>query len=440
MMQNKISDEQAIKVIEAFDALPLERRLEVFRELSPIAREELAQSVSRPDELICRVSEEEMFFTVKAIGEPNALALIKLTTGKQLTYLLDLDLWKKDMFDPRAAGEWLEILVSLGEEKVLQFLQVSDPELILIALRRFIEIVVRDPDTDLLEQFDELPSFTLDNTFYIHFRDPNTEENLKYLLEAMFRWNTEFYFNVMQELAGGLHLENEEMARKWRHARLSEKGFPEFDEALDIYNYIQRSGVAEPAPDSPDVPEPEEPRRFLGYPLKLVEFDSLFNKSLKEISDLEQKDRLSEELAHLGNKVMIADGKDPGSVEELRATLQKVSGYINLALEDLCGNDMTAAIGILKANHMEILFRRGFSLIIDLRKEAQKLLRNYEGGVDNLGYPLAGLVKGLLQQRPVYAGNFVAGEKSREFAQLQDLVHIRQMMDQNVLEDRWESI
>jgi hypothetical protein len=439
-MPEKISNEQAIKVIQSFDALPLERRLEVFRNLSPLARQELAQSVSRPEELIRKVSEEEMYFTVKEIGEHNALPLIGLTTGKQLTYLLDIDLWKKEMFDPRAAGEWLEILVSLGEDKILQFLQVSDPELIFIALNHFIKVTVRNPDMDLLEQFDDLPSFTLDDTFFIHFRVPDAEENLKFFLETAFRWNTEFYFGIMQELAGGLYLENEEMARKWRRARLSEKGFPEFDEALHIYNYLQRNGVAEAAPDSTDEVQPDEPRRFVGYPLKLLEADSLFNKSLKDIADLREKDRLSEELAHLSNKVMIADGKDPGSVEELHSTLQKVSGYINLALEDLCGNNITAAIGILKANHMEILFRRGFSLILDLRKEAQKLLRNYDGGVDNLGYPLAGLVKGLLQRRPVYAGSSDAGEKSREFAQLQDLTYIRQMMDQNALEDRWESI
>jgi hypothetical protein len=439
-MPDKISNEQAVKVIQSFDALPLERRLEVFRNLSPLARQELARTVSRPEELIRKVSEEEMFFTVKQIGEQDALPLIKLTTGKQLTYLLDIDLWKKEMFDPRAASHWLEILVSLGEDKILQFLQVSDPELIFTALHHFIQVIARNPDTDLMEQYDDLPGFTLDNTYFIHFRDPDTEDNLKFLLETTFRWNTEFYFNLMHELSGGLHLENEEMARKWRRARLSERGFPEFDEALDIYNYLQRNRVGEAAPDFVEDFQPEEPRRFVGYPLTLVESDSLFSKSLKDITDLQAKDRLSKELAHLANKVMIADGKDPGSVEELRSTLQKVSGYINMALEDFCGNNITTAVGILKANHMEILFRRGFSLILDLRKEAQKLLRNYDGGVDNLGYPLAGLVKGLLQRRPVYAGNSDAGQKSREFAQLQDLTYIRQMMDQNTLEDRWESI
>jgi hypothetical protein len=135
---------------------------------------------------------------------------------------------------------------------------------------------------------------------------------------------------------------------------------------------------------------------------------------------------------------MVADGRDPGSKDELHGSLKKVSGYINIALEDLCGEDISEALGIIRSNHMEILFRRGFSLILDLRKDAQKLVRNYEGGVENLGHPLAELLTALFQKRPFYASN--AGDKTSEFEQTDDIRKIRELMDHAALDESWEPI
>jgi hypothetical protein len=436
------STEEALQVIETFDALPVERRLEIFRNLSPEAREQLMELVQRPQEIVRRISAEEVYFTIKALGEENAPFLIRSTTGRQLQYLLDLDLWKKDMFDTRSAGRWLEIISRMGEEKILQLVQVVDPELLVTVMNRLIRVVIRNPDIDLVEQHDTLPLFTLEDLFFIDFRFREYEEEMKNFLETIFRWNIEYYFGLMEELARGVQLESEEAAKKWRQARLADKGFPEFDEALAIYQYLKRQAVSSPDIErSPhDSGDSGETRAFLGYPLKLIDSNSLFKRCLDEISDQEEKDRLTRELAHLANKVIVADARDPGSVEELQGSLKKVSGYINIALEDMCGSDLAQALGLLRSNHLEILFRRGFSLILDLRKDAQKLIREYEGGVENLGYPLAGLVKGLFQKRPFYAGNVLGEEKVREFEQLEDLVRIRNMMDRTELEDRWEPV
>ena len=434
--------QDALRVIEMFDALPVERRIDVFKDLSPEAREQLLEVVRRPQEVIRKISEEEMFFTIKALGMENAPALIRSTTGKQLRYLIDLEFWKKNMFEARSAAKWLEIISRMGEEKVLQLMQVADPELIVTVMNRLIKVAIRDLDIDLVEQQDSLPLFTLEDLFYIEFRFREYEDELKNFLELIYRWSPEYYFGLMQELARGVQLESEEAARKWRQARLADKGFPEFEEAMAIYQYLKRDAVQGPLTElSPHEPgDAGETRAFLGYPLKLIDKNSLFKKCLDEISTQDEKDRLSTELAHLANKVMVADGRDPGSMDELQGSLEKVSGYINIALEDLCRSNLTHALGLLRSNHLEMLFRRGFSLILDLRKEAHKLVRGYEGGVENLGYPLAGLVKGLFEKRPFYAAKGFGEEKDREFEQLEDLTCIRNMMDRSALEDRWESI
>jgi len=103
-MKDSISREEALRLLEKFHSLPLDRKVDIFRDLSPEAREELVDTAADPAAIVRRISEEEMYFTIKRLGEASAPTLISLTTGRQLTYILDLDLWNKDMFNTNAAG------------------------------------------------------------------------------------------------------------------------------------------------------------------------------------------------------------------------------------------------------------------------------------------------------------------------------------------------
>ncbi len=440
MRQNDI--DEAIAVIDKFDLLPLEKRLEVFRELSPAARAALLDAVKRPQDIMRELAEEEVYFTIKHAPAEMVQGILKRTTGNQLTYLIDLEFWKKEMFNPRSAANWLENIAELGEEKILHFVQVTDPELIILALGKLIKVHAYDPEIDMVEQGDSLPPYTLDNVFFIEFMNPGHQAFVEPILETLINWKKEYYFSLMQEIAFGLHMESESMASHWRRARLVEHGFPEFEEALEIYGYFKKDNIKDPA-DEPDIsPKNHDriPNKLLNYPVKIIDDDSVFMRSMDLIKDPWERDRLSVELAHLANKVMIADGLDPGETEELERSLKKVSGYINIALQDLCGDDIEDAAGFLENNHMEHLFRRGFSLILDLRRELHIVLRQYDGGPENLGLPLAGLAKGLIRERPVYAADYLGQKSPREFRDLNDIKTIRELIGRNRIEENWEPI
>lgn len=441
-MKHIRSTEEATRIIERFESLPLEKRLDAFRELSAEARELLMGTISKPGEIVRRISEEEMFLTIKQLGEENAPSLIAATTGKQLLYLLDVDLWSKDMFNAQAAQRWMNIIAGISADKILHFVQVVDPELLVTALHSLMRVQTRNPDIDLLEEMDYLPPFTLDDIFFVEFLVPDVEDSAKAFIERIYVWNLEYYTGLMQELSYGVSAENEEMAGKWRRARLADHGFPEFDEAVEIYHYLPPSAISvvrdRYAPSHDDELAAVMP--VVDYPLKLIESETMFMKCLRKIEDPVKRDRLSVELAHLANKVIIADGREAGAVEEIIGALKKVSGHINIALEEMSGDGIGQAMELLESNHMEILFRRGFSLILDLRKEAHKLVRMHEGGLENLGYPLAELIKGLIQKRPYYAANVLGERKSREFQFMEDLHVIRNLMDRAYADDSWEPI
>lgn len=441
-MKKPTSTEEAIRIIETFDTLPTEKRVQIFRNLSAQAREELIQVTSRPGEITRAISDEEMFFTIKELGEENALGLVSATTGKQLQYVLDIDLWKRDEFDVEMAGHWLDLIARIGVNKILQFVQVADPELVVTALRPVINVQIRNPDTDLAEQRDSLPPFTLDDLFFLDFPDVRWEESIKLVVEVIFNWKQEYYFELMEQLARGVNFENEELALKWSRGRLADHGIPDLDEALEVYSYVGPSDIKQEWEEGSAVTDYglHGAPAVLEYPLKLVEQENFFKECLERISDAQQRDRIALQLAHLANKVIVADGWDPGSLSQMNQSLNKISGHISIALEDVCGTDIARGAEILAGNHLEMLFRRGFSLIHELVREANRLLSRCEGGIDNLGMPLAGLLAGLLNKRPRFGGLPPTDPLPREFNSLQDLETIRSVMQSEAAGEHWEPL
>ena len=90
MNDHDLTRKEAEIIIESFDKLPIKKRVEIFGELSPEAREGLIATTGQPSEIMSRVSEEEIFFVIKELGEEDAPAIIAMTTGRQLQYVLDV--------------------------------------------------------------------------------------------------------------------------------------------------------------------------------------------------------------------------------------------------------------------------------------------------------------------------------------------------------------
>ncbi|MEW6351153.1 MAG: DUF6178 family protein [Thermodesulfobacteriota bacterium] len=434
--------DQAESLIRSFANLPAEKQLAIFRDLSSRARAELLAAIPHPVSIISRIAEEEAYVAIKEAGEEAALPLIALTTGKQLVYLLDIELWKKEELDMESAGRWFELLTRIGDAKVLQFVQVSDPELLLTAVSRFIKVQTRDPDLDMVEQRDSLPVFTLDDTFFIEFVSSRWEGPVRSLLQTIYEWNPSYYFGMMEELCWGISEENEQAALHWRRARLADHGFPEFDEAFEIYKYLHRDGVCEGAEpvDEGGLFDESGSHMLLRYPMRLLRDESLFRECLDQIRDDAEKDRLAVQLAHLANKVMIADNLDPGSVDDLQRSLRKVGGYVNIALEEACAGDLPRARDLIRSNHMEMLFRRGYSLVLDLRREGSDLLKSMDTTVEEVGHPLSGLLKGLFHRRPYFAAGYLGPGRSREFASWSDIQAVRAIIRSAEAEEGWEPI
>jgi len=410
--------------------------------LSPKAFLTLIQSLNSPEALVRELPDEDFYYLLKALSEEDALQLLPFASTRHLLHCIDLEFWKKDMLYSRGIAKWLEIFGQLPVDQIQDLLNTLDPELLVAILHPFLIVKTRNADVDYVEESDTLPPFTLENIFYVDFPTPQLEDSLKLLLETLYEVNTSYYFTVMESLAYGLSSDFEEAALHFRRARLAERGFPSFEEALDIYqrsvSHNAEGGLTPLLQDSEESAQPEAPSPV--YPLKIIPSTSLFRRCLDQLTEAQDRDRISSELAHLANKIIVADSLDPSLHEDLTKSLHKASGYINIALQELGGDESTAATDLLLNRHIETLFRCGFQSILSLRRQALSFVRKYEGGVENLGYPLAAILRELFKKRPLFAANVRGESKPRDFQDREELLYVRRFLDDSSIEQLWEDI
>jgi len=96
---------------KVFQSLPHQNQLELVLRSRGKERLHALFLSEHPDELVPSLSEQEVFLTIKEVGEKDCLELISLTTPEQFQYLLDIEFWKRDQLDPEKVLHWMEILL-----------------------------------------------------------------------------------------------------------------------------------------------------------------------------------------------------------------------------------------------------------------------------------------------------------------------------------------
>ncbi|MBW6484886.1 MAG: hypothetical protein K0B01_01875 [Syntrophobacterales bacterium] len=94
-------------------------RKTVNSDLLSLPGDKLLQRVldsENPGELVKQLPAEDLFWVVKRIGADDCLALLEIASEEQWQYLVDLDVWRKDLLSPQKALAWLKLLSILGAD------------------------------------------------------------------------------------------------------------------------------------------------------------------------------------------------------------------------------------------------------------------------------------------------------------------------------------
>ncbi len=405
---------------KVFNSLPIKNQLDIVLQARGKERLHYLFLSEHSEELVQQLPELEVFLTVKEVGEKDCLDLISLTTPEQFQYFLDLDFWKRDQLDPEKILHWMEILLESGEKKVTQFIQSADPEFIALLLKKFLHVTTLDGDH--LEGMDRIPLFTLDQFYFVDFKGKKTRELFEPFLRILYHIDGDGYRRLMESLVCEIESELEETGYRFRNGRLNDYGFPDLEEALEIYRFIN--------PDS--LVLEERPLKVSGE--KEIERDSsifylthqtegpFLSSILSKIDDPHEQDRLRQEITALCNKAIVAEAIDLSNIAGMERIIKKVYHTLNLGLQYLSKEDEIKASEILRSSPIQKLLQCGVSTTILQRRKAESILKGpwFSNDQENLVFldpPYFKKFEGILRKRPVLYRDWIY----EDFKDLQDL-------------------
>jgi hypothetical protein len=403
-----------------FNSLSIKNQLDIVLKARGKERLHYLFLSEHPEELVQLLPELEVFLTIKEVGEKDSLDLISLTTPEQFQYILDLDFWKRDQLDHEKILYWMEILLESGEKKVTQFIHSTDPEFIALLLKKFLPVTTLEGE--YLEMMDRIPLFTLDQFYFIDFKGKRTREVFEPFLRILYHIDGEGYRRLMEFLICEIESELEETGYHLRNRRLNDYGFPEFEEALEIYRFVNPDSLIVEK-RSPEVMGQEEvDKEGSVFYLTFQDEGPFLSSILSKIDDPHEQDRLGQEIAVLCNKAIAAEAIDLSNVVAMERVIKKVYHYLNLGLQYLSKEDEIKASEILQSLPIQRLFQCGVSATLLLRRKAESILNGpwFSGDRENLVFlDPSHLEKfeGILKKRPSFYRNGILDD----FKSLQDL-------------------
>jgi hypothetical protein len=415
----------------------------------------------QPAALVHSFSEEDFYFLIHDIGpEEDALPLLSLASAKQLDFILDREIWRKDRMDNQAITLWFDLMLHADAKRFVNWLIREKADLLEFYLSRNIEMKVRDHDQELSDFTEDF--FTLDNVLYVRIIEDNPDsadilpdsesgrvqnedrrQVLMKLLQHISSVDYSAYQNILFESANVLPAEAEEEAFRWRNVRLEEKGFLPFDRAIGIYRPID-PGELLPKGAQTDPPLAQDQARTVALaPFAMIRSDSVFTHALANIFDENQRMRLQEEFAALCNQIIVADQKEVKKKEDLKPVVKKVCGYIAIGMEQLAhyaGASVDAA-DVLLQHPLTRLFQVGYGRIWEMKRRAKRWVK--DSWFTAKGLPLAfwgeewvGVLGGLLIKRPLFFDNYRTGVLYRDFESAAEISRSEKILNDVITCDR----
>jgi hypothetical protein len=412
--------------------LPFQAKLDFLYGLPARTKRDLILSAPEAERLVQSFSPETLFYTLKEIGQADSGDLLEMALPEQVKGLFDLDCWNKDRPNLDRMREWLESMAEGGRRRIADSLMELDLELVTLFLRQYVRVYRLDEAQAALDVLSR-DVLQLDEQYVIEFiRRDNVLPVVQEFIEEVFERDYDYYASLLEEIYWGVEAELEEQAFAFRSARLSDRGFPDYYAAQDVFAYLNPRQFLEirrnyDTPSREDLLTDEE----LGAPeLSLVDSGpdtSLFNAALTAGFAAHGKRQLRSEMALVTNQVLVARSIDFGDPAAVHEAVELTHHFLNLGLENLAAGDLRSAIEHLRDTHLKLLFRLGVSLTIDLRKRAQETVRKLgfsaerTTAISYLDTPYGEALAGFLQRMP----RFFAGLDDRRAVVMRDFATMR---------------
>ena len=349
---------------------------------------------------------DELYYVLHEIGLEDGADILAAASPEQLTVALDFAIWRRDQVDGRSLAEWLSAVAAAPYEKIGDWLEGLDSELVGLLIRRgarIYDLTQEEPPDE-----PEGTAYTTPDGFFLldvgagsggpgliddqRLGDESEPRDLSdrdgaedrvrafiRLIDAFYRSDKDAARRMLVGARSDMDSELEEAAYRWRQARMADLGFADYYEALEVYRELDPATV-----QIGDAPQhrPTRPAdaAALRVPTALAERlgdagGSPFARAAQKLAAREDVDDLRFALVTLTNRVMAADRVQPGDDAAVSAVLDRLMATLDLAVERLARDDEERGAAALRSIPLVRLFRLGVSLIGKVKGLALTLRR-----------------------------------------------------------------
>ena len=368
------------RVEEALNSLSLREQARCLLQVSGRERQDLLLLCRNAPGVVQLLPPEEVYLTVKEIGEEDALPLMAVLSPDQVQTLLDLEFWAGDRFLPDRAWSWLELLDRANDGHLLTWFQSEEFEQKVMVLQALLRVFKRDEMTDRYEGVEGMIHWSPDGVYDLFFKLKDSVPVLQRVFKQMLCEDAPLFRSLMEAVIWWPVTPTVERAWQWRLTRTAERGVPDFEEAIGVYSPLTPEALKTKTLNYTEIEETlEVPMVAPRFPLSEADPATFLGQCLAMMKNQDRFDAICWELLVLSNKVLVADRQDLGDLEARRQTLRKTLGYINLGLELGAGEDIARGVRLLHQAWMQALFQVGYAAGQRLRWEAEALLRDQGG-------------------------------------------------------------
>lgn len=337
-------------------------------------RQELMIMSKKFPELVQSMPVEELFWTIKATGPGDSIPLISACTFDQIQFIFDLDWWDRDEFRLDRIVSWLLLLFEAGEDiadvwyrKIMQ----KDPNLIPTAMRHFIKVEKRPDDMEIAEAKDLLPPFSIDNVYYIAFKNNRIMPLWERIIMKLLELSPGYYRDCMETILTETRTECMESAWKLRCGRLADIGIPDYFSALDIYAPLPPENVRSCEERRTALPGTAGDTMPAFVPTLYVSGSPALSNALGNLADTPYISKIIREWTGVANKIIMADRIDLDEPDSIKQVLTKSTDMINLGVEIMShAGGKISPENILRTSVLEDLVRTSVWVLKKMKKRA----------------------------------------------------------------------
>ena len=358
-----------------FNELTIEEQLSTVLFAPWEKRQEIITLSHRAREIVQALPAEELFWTIKATGPEDAALLLDYVRPSQLQLFFDLDWWHKAELRPDKIAAWLVLMFEHAGKKAdawLQWICQKDIWLMASILHKFVLVQKRPDDMEIQEAKDKLPAFTLDNVYYIAFRNPKLAPLMGMLLSKMIGLSAGFYRDALETMLGQTPSENLETAYKLRCGRIQDIGIPDYYESLDIYLPLEPGEMHRKEVEAfKSLPPSDHMPAFV--PTLYISDLPMVHQAVIALAGSRDMERIVMESVGVANKVLMADSVNLDDPSALKSALKKTFSMLNLGMEFLGREWSLPPEKVLASCFIEEIVRVASHLLLGLSTMARGL-------------------------------------------------------------------